>query len=296
MQNQQFPWSTQRPPQYQQNLQQQSRRGYQHNFTEAQMRHYFYKPSNTYRWLMLSGIVLGVFGILLAGILGSQAVYLIILGVGFFIWGGILFGMYSDRPTDEQYANWVAERSKALYETARQRLHIVDESECERIIEVQGAISSLLQHKQKFPEKEIILKRLSNGRRHYSINVCMYIFLLKDDIAIYSGYINALAQAERFEDADHYYYENIVAVSTSGPIYKSWARSSETEIQMQGFLVRANNGDAIGTDYATKIFLREKGGKRAEISIDEIVAALLSLIRSHKLSALEASKTSRDII
>ena len=140
------------------------------------------------------------------------------------------------------------------------------------------------------------MKRLPNGRRHYSINVSIYIFLMKDEIAIYSGYVNALAQMERFEDADHYYYENIVAVSTSGPIYKSWVGSSEKEIQMQGFLVRANNGDVVGTDYATKVVLRE-GEERIEVQgVDKVVAALLQLLRDHKLSSIEANKTSMDTL
>ena len=74
----------------------------------------------------------------------------------------------------------------------------MDESECENVIEVQGGISSLLQLTKKFPEKEIVVKRLPDGCRRYSINLCMYIFLTKDEIAIYSGYINALAQKRTF--------------------------------------------------------------------------------------------------
>ncbi len=120
----------------------------------------------------------------------------LILGVVFFAWGGIPFLVYTNCPNDQQYADWVIERSKPLYKAALQRLHI-DESQCENIIEIQGGISSLHQLTKKFPNKEIVVKRLPNGLRHYSINMSTYIFLARDEIAIYSGYINALAQEER---------------------------------------------------------------------------------------------------
>src|ERR1019366_8780384 len=163
---------------------------------------------------------------------------------------------YTQRPTDEQYERWVAERCEPLYKKALQRLHLDEKDDCESIIEVRGGISSLQQLTKKFPEKEIVVKRLQSGFRHYSINSSIYIFLTKDNIAIYSGYINALAQHERFEDADRYYYQDIVAVSTSGPMFVSAEGPAQREIQMQGFLVRINNGDAVGTDYAAKVLLR----------------------------------------
>ena len=161
---------------------------------------------------------------------------------------------------------------------------------------MEGGISSLLQLTKKLPEKEIVVKRLPNGFRHYSINVCMYIFLTKDEIAIYSGYINALTQNERFEDADRYYYQDIVAVSTSGPIYTLWDGSSQKEVQMQGFLVRANNGDVIGTDYATRVILRD-GGKRMQVEgVDEVVPALLHFLQDHKLSSIAANQISKNLL
>jgi hypothetical protein len=233
-------------------------------------------------------------GVVVGNLSGPTFPFFLILGVGLglFFGGGIpLYAHYSERPTDDQYAKWVIERSQPLYKTALQRLHIVDESQCESIIEVQGGISSLLQLTKKFPEKEIVVKRLPNGYRHYSINVCTYIFLTKDDIAIYSGYINALAQNERFEDADRYYYKDIVGVSTSGPIYTSSDGPSGKELQRQGFLVRASNGDAVGTDYATSVVLRE-GEKRVEIEgVDKVVARLLFLLRDHKEGAKNAEDT-----
>lgn len=211
------------------------------------------------------------------------------------VWGGVPLLAYGEQPSDYAYASWVKERSQPLYKKALQRLHL-DESQCESIIEIQGGLSSLLQLTKKFPEKEIAVKRLPNGLRHYSINVCTFIFLTKDDLAIYSGYINALAQSERFEDADHYYYKDIVGVSTSGPIYTSTTEVSEKETQMQGFLVRISNGEVAGTDYATKVELRE-GDKRVLIKgVDLVVAQLLTLLRDHNVTLIQANKTSGDVL
>jgi len=293
MQNPQNPQSEQL--QNPQNVQQPTRPRYQYGFTESQMKRYFYKPRSIYLWLFgLGGGFLSVFGIILTNSFFTQQLgtFLLFLGLGLLICLGIIYGIYADRPTDELYERWVTERSQVLYKIALQRLHL-HESQCESIIEVQGGISSLLQLTKKFPEKEIVVKRLSNGLRHYSINVAMYVFLTKDDIAIYSGYINALAQQERFEDADHYYYENIVAVSTSGPIY---AVGGANVIQRQGFLVRASNGDAVGTDYATKVLLREGENRVETKGVDKVVAALLQLLRDHKVSSVEASKISGETL
>jgi hypothetical protein len=233
-------------------------------------------------------------------IIGVQLAFLggvfIVLGLGFLFGGGIpLMIHYSNLPTDEQYAQWVSERSKPLYKKALQRLH-VDESQCESIIEVQGGYSSVLQLTRKFPEMEIAVKRLPNGLRHYSINVCTYIFLIKDNIAIYSGYINAFAQNERFEDADHYYYKDIVGVSTSGPIYTLKNGSSEKEIQRQGFFVRVSNGEAVGTDYARRVVLGDAENRERIHGVDEVVAILLSLLRDHNVTAIEANRISGDIL
>lgn len=289
----------------------QNRPQYQHSFTTQQMRYYFYKPSRTFLWLLIGGVFLFVVG-LMALQAGFPGGLFIILGLALAGGGGFpLLIHYGSRPTDDQYGQWVSERLQPLYKKALQRLHL-DESQCESIIEVQGGISSLLQLTKKFPEKEIAVKRLPDGLRHYSINVCTYIFLTKDDIAIYSGYINAFAQNERFEDADHYYYKDIVGVSTSGPIYTSTVYSStatsgqlplfydmyekEKEIQRQGFFVRVSNGEVVGTDYATKVALRDSE-KRVQIQgVDEVVAALLSLLRDHNVTAVEANRISRDLL
>lgn len=212
----QYPQNTQ--PQYQQNIHQQNEKRYRFNFTNEQMYHYFHEPSVVYVWLLLLGAALCLFGFTLLLTSDPLSPYILIPGMGLLTWGGAYLFAHYQRPKDEEYATWVLKRSQSLYNTALQRLQL-DESQCESIIEVQGGISSLLQLTKKFPEKEIRVKRVLYGFRHYSINVCTYIFLTKDSIAIYSGYINALTQQERFEDADHYYYQDIVGVSTSGPIY-----------------------------------------------------------------------------
>ena len=257
------------------------------------MRNYFYKPSKIYIWLM----VIGAFVLLLAipsSSFGGGA-FFIIMGLGLLAAGGVpLFTYLSGRPTDEQYAQWVSERFQPLYNVALQRLHIPDEKKCERIIKVEGGISSLQQLTKKFPEKEITLKRLRDSSRHYSINVCMYIFLTTNDIAIYSGYINALTQSERFEDADHYYYKDVVGVSTSGPVYTSANGFSGREIQRQGFLVRISNGEVVGTDYATKVELGDATNRIQIEGVDDVVAALLSLLRDHNVTLAEANRMSKN--
>jgi len=283
----QYPQNIQ--PQYQQNTHQQNRQKYQFNFTDVEMYHYFHKPSVVYMWLLILGAALCLFGLIFLPLL----YYLLLPGIGLLTWGGTSLLAYSQRPKDEEYAAWVFERSQSLYNTALQRLQL-DESQCESIIEVQGGISSLLQLTKKFPEEEIRVKRVPYGFRHYSINVSTYIFLTKDSIAIYSGYINALTQQERFEDADHYYYKDVVGVSTSGPIYIFENESSEKEIQMQGFLVRMNNGDVVGTDYATRVILRYVAKGEPVEGVDKVVAALLSLLRDHKVTLIEANKISKD--
>lgn len=267
---------------------------YRHSFSESAMRHYFYKPPQIYLGLLIAGALICLIGLLTLNLFGGT---FLIVGVILAAIGGVpLFAYYGDQPIDKQYTQWVSERSQPLYEKALQRLHL-DESQCESIIELQGGFSSLLQLTRKFPEKEIAVKRLSNGYRNYSINVCTYIFLTKDDIAIYSGYINALAQSERFEDADHYYYKDIVGVSTSGPIYTSRdrPRSPSEEIQRQGFLIRISNGEVVGTDYATKVLLISKKKKIQIKGVDEVVAALLALLRDHNVTFMEANRISQDI-
>lgn len=193
-----------------------------------------------------------------------------------------LYIHYTQRPTSEQYEGWVTERCEPLYSKALQRLHLDEKDDCESIIEVRGGISSIQQLTKKFPEKEVVVKRLQNGFRHYSINSSIYIFLTRNNIAIYSGYINALAQHERFEDADRYYYQDIVAVSTTGPMFIFENGSSQQEIQMQGFLVRVNNGDAVGTDYAAKVILRNEGTRERVQGVDQVVPELLRLLKDHK--------------
>jgi hypothetical protein len=208
--------------------------------------------------------------------------------------GGIpLFIHYTQRPSSEQYERWVAERSQSLYEIALQRLHIVDEALCTSIVEVQGAISSLAQLTKKFPEKEIVVRRLPNGLRHYSINMCTYIFLVQDRIGVYSGYINAFSQQERFEDADNYYYKDIVGVSISGPTYI--IGNSSPDQQRQGVFVRINNGDVLGTDYATKVMLRHRGNRVPIDGVDDVVAALLKDLRDHNMSHTDALTHSKDL-
>jgi hypothetical protein len=272
---------------YSQNLPPQNRSPYQYNFTEKQMRRYFYKPAVIFMWLAAAGALTFLLGLSTpTGAVG------IVGGLVFLAVGGIPLAIhYTQRPNDEQYAEWVAERSKLLYPTAVQRLHILDETKCTSIAEVQGAISSYLQGTKKFPEKEIVVKRLPNGLRHCSINVCTYIFLAQNRIAIYSGYVNALTQSERFEDADNYNYKDIVGISTSGPVYMIGDGSPET--QRQGFFVRINNGDVIGTDYATKVILRSGGD--SEDGVDRVVAGLLKDLRQHNLSQVDAIKTANTV-
>jgi hypothetical protein len=239
------------------------------------------------------GVVFFCFGIIASSAASSAVGALgLAMGTPFFMFslfplaiGGIaLLIHYTQRPTSEQYEKWVAERSEALYSKALQRLHLDEKDDCKCIIEVQGGISSLLQLTKKFPEKELVVKRLPDGFRHYSINSSIYIFLTQNDVAIYSGYVNALAQHERFEDADHYYYKDIVAVSTTGPMFIFEDGLSEREVQKQGFLVRASNGDAVGTDYAVKVVLRDKDNREQLEGVDEVVQALLHLLRDYNIA------------
>ncbi len=301
-----YPANAQRPPM--QNFQQpypQTNQRFQYNFSEKQMRRYFSKPARIWIWLVWLGVFAFLFGIIVGGTVGAATggigaalgVPFIIFGIMFFIVGGIpILLHYARRPSEDQYSKWVFERSQPLYYTAIQRLHIDLESQRPTVVEVEGGISSLVRLAKKFPEKEIILKRLSSGLRHYSINTAMYIFLTKNEIAIYSGYINALAQKERFEDAVRYYYQDIVAVSTSGPIFLYSDGTSTKEIQMQGFLVSANNGDVVGTDYAVNVILRD--GERKEVlqGVDKVVPALLHFLKDHKVSAIQAHITSNDLL
>lgn len=281
---------TGQPFPYPQNTPQQPGRRFQYNFTSKQMRRYFYNLSMVFIGLLIAGAFLLLLGIAIP-----------LVGVVFIVFGLIIAAIgavpliihYSSRPSDEQYAKWVSERSQSLYRTALQRLHL-DESQCERVIKVEGGISSLQQLTKKFPEKEITVKRLQDGSRHYSINVCMYIFLTKNDLAIYSGYINAFAQNERFEDADHYYYKDIVGVSTSGPIYTPAGGFSDREIQRQGFFVRISNGEVVGTDYATKVELGDAKSRVQVEGVDDVVAGLLSLLRDHNVAFAEANKMAKD--
>lgn len=287
----QFPQNVQTPyPQNGQQLPPQNMQGqgqgqkYQYNFDEKKMRRYFYPPANVFMWIFGIGVVL-----LLLGILIASVPYVGALGIPFILWGLVLGAIggipllihYTQRPTPSQYEGWVYERSQPLYDIALKRLHL-DISQCKSIIEVQGGISSLIRLTKKFPEKEIVVKRLPDGFRHYSINTCIYIFLLEDAIAIYSGYINALGQRERFEDAERYYYKDIVAVSTSGPVFLVGDDASTKEVQRQGFLVRANNGDIVGTDYATRVIARGDGRRRQLEGVDEVVPALLHFVQDHK--------------
>jgi hypothetical protein len=67
-------------------------------------------------------------------------------------------------------------------------------------------------------------------------------------------------------------------------------RSAEEEIQMQGFFIRVSNGDVVGTDYATRVILWQ-GEKRVQVEgVDEVVPALLYLLRDHNISAKEANE------
>jgi hypothetical protein len=233
--------------------------------------------------------------VFIAGLQGpTSGPIFIVLGLLLLAGGGTPLAIhYTQRPTDEQYAEWLAERSKLLYTSAVQRLHILDEAQCTSIAEVQGAISSYVQISKKFPEKEIVVKRLPNGLRHYSINVCTHIFLAPNRIAIYSGYINALTQSERFEDADNYNYKDIVGISTSGPVYVIGDGSPER--RRQGFFVRINNGDVIGTDYATRVVLRHGETRVPVDGVDDVVAGLLADLRDHNISHKEAITSSRSL-
>jgi hypothetical protein len=281
-----YPQNTQ-PPDGQNTLlpgeqQQPLPRLYKYYFDEKQMHRYFYPPAKIWMWLFGIGVVFFLFGIImLHSVSGGFIVGLFPLAIGSIA----LLIHYTQRPSSEQYEKWVAERCEALYDKAKQRLHLDEKDDCEHIIEVQGGISSLLQLTKKFPEKEIIVKRLPSGFRHYSINNIIYIFRTKSGIAIYSGYINALAQHERFEDADHYYYKDIIAVSTTGPTFVFEEGLSEREEQRQGFLIRANEGDTVGTDYAVKVVLRDGKNREQLNGVDEVVAALLHLLRDYKTAS-----------
>ncbi len=302
-QNTQPPYSQNTHPPFSQDMQGQQRQQYKYNFTEKQMRRYFYPASKVFLWILLAGGAFLVMGVLIGSTIGAMnalvgagiASPFFFVGVPLVCVGGIpLYIHYTQRPTPDQYTGWVLERSQSLYKTAFQRLHL-DESQCQSVVEVQGGISSLLQLTKKFPEKEIVVKRTPNGFRHYSINTSMYILLTEDAIAIYSGFINALSQHERFEDAGRYYYKDITAVTTSGPVFLYWDGALEKEIQMQGFLVSANNGDVVGTDYATRVILRD-GEKRERLQgVDEVVPALLHFLQDHKASLVAASVAARNI-
>jgi hypothetical protein len=239
-------------------------------------------------WLVIFGAILLPLGSTFVGSTIISFLGLVLLAAG----GIPLFIHYTQRPSSKQYERWVAERSQSLYEIALQRLHIVDETLCTSIVEVQGAISSLVQLTKKFPEKEIVVRRLPNGLRYYSINMCTYIFLVQDRIGVYSGYINAFSQQERFEDADNYYYKDIVGVSTSGPTYI--IGNSSPDQQRQGFLVRINNGDVVSTDYATKVMLRHRGNRVPIDGVDNVVAALLKDLRDHNMSHTNALTHSKN--
>jgi len=247
-----------------------------------------------YTWLVILGAILLFLIITSGSFMGAASTPFLVLGLALLAIGGIpLFIHYTQRPSSEQYERWVAERSQSLYGIAIQRLHILDETLCTSIVEVQGAISSVVQLAKKFPEKETVVRRLPNGLRHYSINMCTYIFLVQNKIGIYSGYINAFSQQERFEDADNYYYKDIVGVSTSGPIYI--IGDGYPDQQRQGFFVRINNGDVVGTDYATKVMLRH-GGSRVQIDgVDDVVAALLKDLRDHSMSHTDAITNSKNL-
>ena len=135
------------PPQ---NTPLQSKQQYEYHFSEAAMRHYFYKPSQIYLWLLTVGTLVGMIGIGTVRILGPS---LIILGLAFCAAGGIpLLIHYTDVPSDSEYTKWVSERSQPLYGKALQRLHL-DESQCERIIEVQGGDLLFASTDKKIPRK-----------------------------------------------------------------------------------------------------------------------------------------------
>lgn len=64
MQNQAFPPNVQQPFQYQPSpFRSREQNGSSSDFTEEQMRHYFYKTADIYKWLILWGCVLFLLGI-----------------------------------------------------------------------------------------------------------------------------------------------------------------------------------------------------------------------------------------
>ncbi len=293
------------------------------SISEARMRRYFTK-SKAWRYatlfFVIGALFTGIFYLLQTNNLAYEyyASYLYALSPLVFIYGaiiGILLSAaiiivaYSTAPTDEQYDAWVESRRKMIINSAYDKLRISSNQvisspyipgpliiegfidPLDKEMRSQYARDILDKKGNKIDEIDVEYKIGKDGGLRCSVNTLLYIVPIEDYIAVFYSDINALEQGRRYQETAHYYYHDVVGITTDDqqiPLFRHLRGMNET-VLYQRFSLEVSNGESIGTSLLVDTRTIDKRDLEKmpplvvfDSEVDRTISALLMFLRDKK--------------
>lgn len=300
--------------------------------SEARMRRYFSK-NKAWRYATLFFVIaafsISIFYLLQMNDLAYEYYihYLYNLSPSSFIYGalvGTLLGViiiivaYSTAPTDAEYDAWVENRRKMIIDNAFDKLRIninqiVSNPYIPGPLIIKGFIDPLDEEMRKRYSKDINdhkgnkidvedveYKVGKDGMLRCSVNTLLYIALLEDYIAIFYSDINALEQSQRYQETAHYYYHDVVGITTDDeqiPLSRYVSGAKNGVALYQRFSLEVSNGESVGTSLLIdKRTLSSQDLDKMhslvvfDSEVDRTISALLMFLRDKKQGKLNSAQ------
>lgn len=279
--------------------------------SEGRMRRYFSQRS-TWRYATLF-FVIGILSIIAIYLLQRSTIvysyYTYDLLTHSFIYsciGGfalsviIIVVAYSVTPSDREFDQWLESRRSILANSVFHKLRIdpkqvISSPYAPQPLIIHGFVRPKSEEAKEIYDDRVYIKPGKDGLPRFSINTLLYFVPVEHHIAIFYCDINAIDQSLRYQETAHYYYHDVVGLTTDDqqiPIPLNGIYSNRKfSLLFQKFALEVSNGESIGTNVFVGIHVIHKQDlKKAppfvvvDSEVDQIISALLMLLRSKKQS------------
>jgi hypothetical protein len=264
-------------------ISQQQKNSSSHQFTEEQMKRYFAKiPPKVIGALIIGGAVF------LCGIVSQTSLILVAgLVVALVATAIIAIIVGGSKPTDEEYDQWVDHQAQMLLSRAPVKLGL-DPSQITRDpLEIHGFVLPGMKDARKYRADELRWKIGRDGKPRFSVNIYTYFFPADHHIAAFVSDINALNQAAHNEEAEEYFYKDIVGATANDEQDHITIKEKQYQYRVQSFALKINSGDSIGvTVNATPMDNKQNipSFHVPDSGVDSTIAQLRMLLRDKKTS------------
>ncbi len=215
------------------------------------------------------GIVLIILGLVTIAIYVGIA----FIAGGIFLW----YKWIKNKPTDQQYDEWVKEDLSKLHQIALQKLGVDESTLVRDVVYITGI------NFWDVPSGLIKYKKGKDSKLRYNPIVVDVINFGKDQILIYECIIDMLTGNRLNESTEEFFYKDIVSVSTKNIEAKKF-KLGNTEYKMdkaQAFVLTTSGGTSITVVLKDEALMKTIGDISTN-NADQAIQSIRTMLRDKK--------------